>query len=93
MNEFTLKKNGYKAYTPTVSKRKLRQLTLITEKNVVKAMGDINRFVKKPCVQMRGFKQEITGKEDFYIDGHKHTRNIYGDKYFPFYNIYLNGKC
>lgn len=55
MKEFTPKKNGYKVYNPTISRLKRSKFTLITERNVWKVMGDIKRFMKKPCIQLIGF--------------------------------------
>lgn len=60
--------NKHKPYTPTICNRKLHRLTLVTEKNIGKVMGDLNRFLSKPTMVLRGFTKKAIDTE--YIDFH-----------------------
>lgn len=77
-----------KPYTPTMPKRKLKNLTLITEKNIGKVMGQLNHFFSKPTLILNGFapkvigyKTEIWGNETFKFEE-------YSEELYPYYRIY-----
>lgn len=94
MKEFTQKKNGYKVYRPTISKLKRSKLTLITEKNVWKVMGDINRFFNKPCVQLCGLITKKIGTRSVELeDGAIYTLPVFDNNLTPNYVAYIGGEC
>lgn len=52
-----------KPYEPTMSKRKLHNLTEITEKNIGKVQGHLAKFFSKPTVMLQGFYHKENIKE------------------------------
>lgn len=78
-----------KPYTPTMPKRKLENLTLITEKNIGKVMGQLNHFFSKPTLRLSGFCQKVIGVKMIEVgDDCKIPQNIYSDEYYPNYLPY-----
>lgn len=55
-----------KLYEPTISRRKLHNLTEITEKNIGKVQGHLAKFFSKPTVTLQGFRQKKFGQEEYY---------------------------
>lgn len=86
-------KEKYKPYEPTMPKRKLKNLILITDKNIGKVKGDINRFLKKPCVLLEGFSPKVIGRETIQCCGKSIERNTYSAGMYPCYYPYLSGSC
>lgn len=54
-----------KPYEPTISRRKLHNLTEITEKNIGKVQGHLAKFFSKPTVTLQGFRQKKFGQEEY----------------------------
>lgn len=82
----------YKPYEPTISSRKLRNLTQITEKNIGNVRGQLNRFFSKPTVVLRGFIQKVVDIETYDYDGVTYPYNIYSEEYYPNY-VPFEGGC
>lgn len=93
--EINLRNKGYKGYMPMLSRRKIRRTTLITEKNCWKAMGDINRFFKKPCVQLHGLITKKIGTRSVELeDGTIYTLPVFDNiSLTPNYAAYIGGEC
>lgn len=78
-----------KPYTPTISKRKLKGLTPITEKNIGKVMGQLNHFFNKPTLRLSGFYQKVIGEKVVDIWGTTEIKqDIYSKEYYPNYIPY-----
>ena len=93
--ETNLRNKGYKGHVPILSRRKMRRTTLITEKNCWKAMGDINRFFKKPCVQLHGLIAKKIGDRRVELeDGATYTLPVFDyTNLTPNYVAYIGGEC
>lgn len=81
-----------KPYTPTMPKRKLKNLTLITEKNIGKVMGQLNHFFSKPTLYLSGFSPKVIGYRTDTWGNDCFKYEIYSDELYPYYIPYP-GKC
>lgn len=81
-----------KPYEPTISRRKLRNLTPITEKNIGTVMGHLSKFFSKPTVFLNGFFQKVIGEETKEYGDYTYSHKIYSDEYYPNY-IPFEGEC
>lgn len=79
-------------YTPTMPKRKLENLTLITEKNIGKVMGQLNHFFSKPTLILNGFSHKVTGYKTETRDLDVFKIKIFSEELYPHYIPYP-GKC
>lgn len=80
-------------YQPIMPRRKLKNLTLITEKNLGKVMGDLNRFFSNPTCKLSGFCKKEIGMELVVMpDGYQFLRDLYTEEEYPIYTIY-EGTC
>lgn len=88
-------RNRYCIYhKPPLSKRRMKRTTLITEKNVWKAMGDINRFFKKPCLQFCGYINKRIGTTNIeFEDGTTYPVPLFDIEPSPNYLPYIGGEC
>ena len=77
-----------KPYEPTISRRKLHNLTEITEKNIGKVQGQLTKFFSKPTVTLQGFCQKKIGEDIEYVEGFPISHSEYSEEYYPVYVPY-----
>lgn len=84
-------------YAPQMPQHKLTKSNMITitEANLGKAMGDLNRFFSHDNVyKLSGFRFEVIGhREHVMPDGYKYTTDIEGDRQVPIYHPVPKGQC
>lgn len=84
-------------YAPQMSQHKLAKsnMTTITDANLGKAMGDLNRFFSHNNIcKLTGFRFEVVGQKVHVMpDGFKYTTDIEGDRQVPIYHPIPKGRC
>lgn len=82
----------HKPYTPTICNHKLRKMTLITEKNLSKVMGELNRFFKKPTKALQGYTKKKIRDDVVTMYGDTFTVPVFAEEETPNW-VAFNGNC
>lgn len=79
-------------FVPTVGNRKLGRLTLVTEKNIGKVMGDLNRFFSKPTMKFNGWYPKKVGEEVHTYGSDVWVQDVMSEEMYPDYRTFI-GYC